>query len=343
MTDAKRIVAYALLVGVVTAGGGCASSLSSLEPIGASQKWEAAPRPRHILYVADLKADRVYVYDASASGPAQPLRWFGYQGESQTLGIAVDSAGVEYVSEGFLPSEVDVFPPGATGYLLPVARLTGLNDCIPYQSGVAVDAQDRVYTMYQQPNSGKCGLAMYAAGAKTGDSPTIFSPNTEAWGMTIDSLGNFWGAGLAPDQNVEAVTEYTGGGLLSTRVITGSRTTFGTPDNVQIDPMSGRIYALDPDPFTGVDTIAVFSANASGNAKPLRVMTLPGGYPNVTRTGGFTLFGDSMFVSETWANGGNAQIAVYAKGSSGVVSPERTIVIGPSTTNFAGFNTISTL
>jgi hypothetical protein len=109
----KTILRYPLVKGLPSA-----SPQSDLE-LGYPPSFIAVG-PDGAIYVADSKADAVYVYGAHAVGKAPPMRQLRLGAPPR--GLAVDGQGYLYVA-GLVPDAIEIYAPRAHGAARPAATL----------------------------------------------------------------------------------------------------------------------------------------------------------------------------------------------------------------------------
>jgi hypothetical protein len=174
---------------------------------------------------------------------------------------------------------VAVFARHSNGNVAPERTIAGPDTGMNTPGGIAVDATGRVYVSdYAAGTYG--AIFVYASGAE-GDAPpvaTITNGLADPCGVAVDDAGNVYEANFESD----SINEYVAGTYQLVRTITSTAVGYCTGLAVG---RSGKIYLLVGDysgarPIGGDSSsydgyIAVFSAQATGRTKPLRIIEGP--------------------------------------------------------------------
>jgi hypothetical protein len=299
----RGIIVAALLLCVTGCGGGSGSSGGSATT--------AAPA------LASGGATSVYVAESNYSGiawgilqlpattngsvsPTSALILTGTTDLTNVSCIAIDSSGQLYVAleNGSTSWEVLVYAAGATGTATPIRTLTGLS----YISAMAIDSAGSLYL-----NNGNA-IAVYANTANGSATPSriITGPAT---------LMDYGEGTLAVDASGNVYTDATNDAIATT-----------------VPPIL---------------TVLEFSSTANGNVAPSRVISVPSGAPTGATPGlqpPYYYYGAIFAIATDTA--GNVYLVGYtfafaldqvtysiievAAGSSGTVTPLKTITIEPS-------------
>jgi hypothetical protein len=219
-----------------------------------------------------------------------------------------------------------------TGNVAPVATIAGSQTGLVYPLQIALDNSGRLYEADYGGNFGIGGnyILVFAPGVSGNVSPiaTIQGDNSgvdHPTGVAIDNSGYIYVANFttAADPLEGSVTVYapgTNGNVSPVRTITGSKTLLDCPWSMAVDS-KGNTYVFDTCEFE----ILVFSPGANGNVSP--AYTIGGDRTQLPGHGGDYLTigpGDSLYVafqSNFAGNNGSTDVAVFAPGAEGNVSP----------------------
>jgi hypothetical protein len=220
----------------------------------------------------------ITMYPAGSSGNAAPT--VDLTGAATMLagpcGIAVDSSGKIYNSQCDGPS-VLVFAAGSNGNAAPSQNISGAATTLGFPEGLALDGSGNIWV-------GDCGGASTAGvkrwpnGATGNVAPAVnitVAGVTCIDGVTVDSTGRIYAAGVTPDA-IYVFAAGSNGVSTPVQTITGSNTQLSTPYSVMLDN-KGNIWVGNS---TGV---VAFPNNANGNVAPT-----------------FNITGAATLVNEPW-------------------------------------------
>ncbi len=297
----------------------------------------------------------VFVYAAGSSGNIAPIATIGGSNTflafspSSPLGIAVDSSGKIYVTDG---DNVFVYPAlgSSTGTLdeFPTARISGSNTGLMAPEGIAVDPSGKIYvadgSVFVYPALGSStGTLNEAPTATISGSNTGLSAPV---GIAVGSRGKIYVTGDAAASTgvfVPSVFVYPALGSRTGAVnvapiatISGSNTGLVEPQGIALDS-SGKIFVEDGGNSSDTPPISpsvfVYSAGSNGNVPPIAAIS-------GSNTGLYYLVGiavdssgkiyvaDDGTVLEMGSIG--PSVSVYSAGSNGNAAPIATIT-GSST------------
>jgi sugar lactone lactonase YvrE len=224
------------------------------------------------LYTANDGASQVEVFAAGANGNVKPKRTIAGSktGLGPTEGMTVDSSGNLWVSN-FSGGTITQYAPGAKGNASPISTISGSQTELETPVGMATDGQGRLYVA----NIGSASIVAFAKGAKGNVSPvlSISGSNTHLsrpFALAFDRKGRL----LVADESSGILVFAKGASGNETPVaqITG----LSDPTGVTADAKN-HIWTAE---FSG-NAIKEFTADANGNAQPIR--TIQG--PNTTLNG----------------------------------------------------------
>jgi hypothetical protein len=280
--------------------------------------------------------DVVRVFAAGAGGDVAPVRMLG---GPATLLLNPDdffleeSEGALYVAD-FQGQAIRVFAAGAQGDTAPVRNISGPSLGQP-RDLVVVPAAGEVLTIaslcclatYDRSANGTVAALRYVGGPLS----QLDNPSGLAYRAVSDEVyvGDYNGSG----GEILVFPRTATGAATPSRVVTGPSTQLGSwVVAVAVHPVLSEVYALvmeqQPD-FSFVSRIVTFSASASGDAVPLRVIG-----------GDATLLGDSSafdydarrdeFAVLVGGTYGAARVLTFRRTGVGNIAPIR-ILSGPST------------
>lgn len=203
------------------------------------------------LHVANRTGSRVVEFLPGAHGNAAPDDYF--EPGMQAVGLAIDSRGRVYVSDGV--GTIKVFARGASGSPEPLRTVTGPDTGLVNAVGLAIDAQDRLWVA----NGTDASVLMFAAGAAGNAAPqrTIAGPSTglvRLGAVTLDALGRVY-VTSRDNHTVAVFAAGADGDVAPVRMLSGLSTGLDQP--LGIDVVDGN--ALSVSDF-GNDALLRFSA-----------------------------------------------------------------------------------
>lgn len=295
-----------------------------------------------LVYVATAGTGPVTAYAASSNGSVAPARTVDNPNTPGTVwdpwGVTFDVTGHLYVQSFLSSADTFVFPPGAQG-ATPPSRI--FVSQVPDNTSVAVDAKGFEYVLGTFSESSVAVSPPGASGTPGSASPFFVSPVRT---FTVNSSFGVWPDQLSTDSTGEllaavsgqhnAIAAFAGGANSSAspaRVISGPDTGLDCATSckmsITFSPLTGRIYAAISD---GTATrICVFAGNATGDARPVRVIEGPAtGLPGTFITGiadsqvDGTIYAMAQ-TSEFAGGGGTGRINAYGRLANGNVAPMR--------------------
>jgi hypothetical protein len=228
----------------------------------------------------------IMIYAAGATGNAAPIDTIAGSstGLSYPQGVAVDAAGRLYVANALPPPanvySITVYAALASGNAAPIATIQGSNTGLNVPTGIAVDAEGRLYVA----NAGGA-ITVYAPGANGNSTPiaNIQGSSTgldEPIGIAVDGSGkiyvsNFLSCGNDPaSQSIEVFAAGATGNASPIATIQGASTGLDGAYGIAVDA-AGRLYVanttLCPEmsSSTSLGSITVYAPGATGNVPPI--------------------------------------------------------------------------
>jgi hypothetical protein len=190
--------------------------------------------------------------------------------------MAVDPAGLLYVTDGSSIGTIRVFSATAYGNVTPIRKITGSNTQLFYPFGLGLDSSNNIYvttlpdTLYPIPRTSQILVFSPTADSNAAPIRTISTNVEYIHAMAVDACGNVFAAAWTPGVQVPEIFEYAAGASESATpiaTIVGSNTQLFRPSILQIDP-AGNLYVMDVSSSGPYDTILVFGPTASGNVMP---------------------------------------------------------------------------
>lgn len=295
-----------------------------------------------LVYVATAGNGPVTAYAANSNGSVTPARTVDNPNTPGTVwdpwGVTFDATGHLYVQSFLADADTFVFPPGAQGATPPSRIFVSQG---PDNTSVAVDAKGFEYVLGTYSESSVAVSPPGASGTPGGTSSFFVSPVRT---FTVNFSFGVWPDQLSTDNSGEllaavsgqqhnAIAAFAGGANGSAspaRVISGPDTGLDCVScemSITFSPLTGRIYAAISD---GTATrICVFAGNATGDARPVRVIEGPAtGLPGMFITGiaGSQVDGTIYAMVQTArfaGSGGTGRINAYGRLANGNVAPLR--------------------
>jgi hypothetical protein len=220
----------------------------------------------------------VVVYPAGATGDASPLyKIVGSDtGLADSVGVALDQAGEIFVANEIggpnKAGSITVYAAGADGDASPIRTISGSNSELSTPTAIALDPSGRIYVL----NVGDVpSVTVFAAGATGNVAPVQLVTSSglaNPQGLTVDAVGDFFVTGqLSGAQYVNVFAATANGYVQPTRSITGSKTKMNAVSGIGLDP-AGNTYVTNSDSARAGSNVTVYSADASGNAKPIQFL-----------------------------------------------------------------------
>ncbi|MFZ0677653.1 NHL repeat-containing protein [Candidatus Binatus sp.] len=294
---------------------------------------------RNSVNVYPLNADGDLRPSATIKGAATGLDW--------AKSIAVDSSGKIYVLNGEGGAEytgtVEVFAPGSTGNVAPIARIAGANTGLRSVNDIAVDSAGNIYVAIEGVGVGNIppGILVYPPGSNGNVRPSVTIGGSQTriqnpYGVAVDSKGNLYVAESATRDMGRVLVFPPGskGNVKPSFVIEG-------PDTAQFDPIA---IALDSDRNLYVanrgrtNGIAIFKLDRDG--RPASEAGLDGPTPSARISGpraglmdynysipGIAVdSGKNIFVTFQGGRYNETnKVVIFAAGSNGDVAPRAVI------------------
>jgi hypothetical protein len=327
---------------IIAATGGVLVLSSVIASPGSAQARDVGSAATgELVYVASAGAGPVTAYAASSNGSVTPVRAVDNPNTPGTVwdpwGVTFDATGHLYVQSFLSSADTFVFPPGVNG-TTPPSRI--FVSQVPDNTSVAVDARGFEYVLGTFSESSVAVSPPGASGTPGGVSPFFVSPvrtfavnfSFGAWPdqLSTDSASELLAAVSGQQHNaIEAFVGGANGSASPVRVISGPDTALDCVTSckmsITFSPFTGRIYAAVSD---GLATrICVFAGNASGDARPVRIIEGPAtGLPGMFITG----IADSQVDGTIYAmvetsefGGGTGRISAYDRLANGNVAPLR--------------------
>ena len=233
----------------------------------------------------------VNVYPAGSNGNVSPAaNIVGADTELDLpIGIALDSGGNIYVSNGFggptQRGSVTVYRAGSSGDAVPSNVITSNNTGIDFARSIAVDSGGNIY-LANDFAFGVGSIDIYPAGSYATSPPvaTIAGDNTELsdpFGVALDSSGNIY---VLNDDN--AITVYPAGSngdvtpKATLNIDQGGKSfpagmAVGGSGAVYVANQGGLICNRRSCHQASPDNVAVYGAGSDGSAKPIAVISGP--------------------------------------------------------------------
>jgi hypothetical protein len=296
-----------------------------------------------LVYVATAGNGPVTAYAASSNGSVTPVRTVDNPNTPGTVwdpwGVTVDATGHLYVQSFLSSADTFVFPPRASG-ATPPSRI--FVSQVPDNTSVAVDPRGFEYVLGTFSESSVAVSPPGASGTPGGASPFFVSPvrtfsvnfSFGAWPdqLTTDSAGELLAAVSGqPDNAIAAFAGGANGSASPIRVISGPDTGLDCATSctmsITFSALTGRIYAAISD--AAATRICVFAGNASGDARPVRVIEGPAtGLPGMFITGIADSQADGTIyamvqTSEFAGSGGTGRVNAYGRLANGDIAPLR--------------------
>jgi sugar lactone lactonase YvrE len=207
--------------------------------------------------------------------------------------IAVDTHGKIYVADtggrgagDISNGRIAIFSAGSKGNVAPIATIvgtktidnTGLNDPV----GLAINSGGDIYVLNSNGGSDNSGsITVYPADANGNVAPKAIIANEakdkrtqfhQPTGMALDSAGDIY----VTNNSNDTVTIYAAGkfgDVAPKATISGPDTGLNQPHGIGIDS-DGKIYVSnDGSDNKGADTVTVYAAGSSGDAKPIAIVS----------------------------------------------------------------------
>ena len=296
----------------------------------------------------------VNVYPSGSSGNVSPAAIIiGADTELDLpIGIALDSGGNIYVSNGFggptQRGSVTVYGAGSSGDAVPINVITSNNTGINDASSIAVDSSGNIYVANDFP-FGVGSIDIYPAGSYATGPPiaTIAGDNTELsdpFAVALDSSGNIYVLNQSDDGRADnAITVYpagSNGDVTPSATFNIDPTGESFPSGMAADA-AGALYIANQGGLScgrrschhSPDNVAVYGAGSNGTPAPIAVISGPdtklaspsaiavdhGGEIYVTNEGPIECrhYGKCTVCGPS----GPGSINVYAQGSNGDAKP----------------------
>ena len=207
--------------------------------------------------------------------------------------IAVDTHGKIYVADtggrgagDISNGRIAIFSAGSKGNVAPIATIvgtktidnTGLNDPV----GLAINSGGDIYVLNSNGGSDNSGsITVYPSDANGNVAPKAIIANEakdkrtqfhQPAGMALDSAGDIY----VTNNSNDTVTIYAAGkfgDVAPKATISGPDTGLNQPHGIGIDS-EGKIYVSnDGSDNKGADTVTVYAAGSSGDAKPIAIVS----------------------------------------------------------------------
>jgi len=238
----------------------------------------------------------VNVYPSGSSGNVSPAAIIiGADTELDLpIGIALDSGGNIYVSNGFggptQRGSVTVYGAGSSGDAVPINVITSNNTGINDASSIAVDSSGNIYIANDFP-FGVGSIDIYPAGSYATGPPiaTIAGDNTELsdpFGVALDSSGNIYVLNQSDDGRADnAITVYpagSNGDVTPSATFNIDPTGESFPSGMAADA-AGALYIANQGGLScgrrschhSPDNVAVYGAGSNGTPAPIAVISGP--------------------------------------------------------------------
>jgi hypothetical protein len=257
-------------------------------------------------YVADPAAGSVLAFASGASGNVAPVLQLSgpATGLSQPTGVVVDDTGRVFVSNT-AANTITEYAPEVTGNVAPAATIAGPRTRLNKPTGLALGGSGTLFV------ADSSAVTEYAAGATGNVAPIArlggnLTRLPAPRGLVIDQNGNLRVAnGTGP---IDTFASHATGNVAPTSWISPGKLRVTSPQGLNVDD-AGDIVVAD----AGASRVATFGANASGNDKPLRLLS-----GDLVRPTGLDLdVSGNVFTADNAANA----IDEFAPGGTGTASP----------------------
>jgi hypothetical protein len=244
------------------------------------------------IYVANYSSASVTAYAKGSDGNVAPLQTIvgSNTGLVSPEGIALDANSSIYVADSqggpFTFGSVTVYAAGANGNVAPIRTISGSNTGLNNPEGLVLDAGRELY------------VASFIGGPRGRGSVTVYSPDANGNVTPIRTInGNHTGlygpVGIALDKRGDIyivnygnqhspgpgkVTVYAAGAngdVAPINIISGSNTGLIGSLGIALDDRRDIFVANQIGGSSGLGSVTVYAANASGNVAPIRTISGP--------------------------------------------------------------------
>lgn len=242
---------------------------------------------------------------------------------------------------GGASGEVDYYPVGSNGDVVPTGVISGSNTGLTYEiQGIVVNTSGQILVANFKSNT----ILEFAPHATGNVSPiaTITGPSTglaKPFGLALDGAGNIYVANCSratfacalgtPSQGQPSVEEFaagSSGNAAPIRFIAGPRTQLYAPFGIAVGG-DGNIYVGDSgNPPSTPCAILVFGPNANGNATPKQVIAGPN--TGIDIAGGLTMNRFGVYADPHPSSG--ASVERFRLRANGNATP-RAVIKGSNT------------
>ena len=268
----------------------------------------ASPTPTPLLYITNRSSNSVAIFPIAAAGSPTPFATIAGSntGLSSPSSIGFDSSGLIYVLNS---ASVSVFNPGSSGNATPKYFISGALTQLTSPQALTVDTAGDFYVTNQGGSGGF--ITYFAAGSNNDRAParTIYdgiNPLFTPVGIALH--GSLLYVADQGDQSINEYAASSNGIVNPTTMIDG----VSDPVGVAVDPQ-GHSYV------TNGTSLAVYAANATGSAKPLRIISVL--LTGLDSPAALCLKTSDIFL----ANSAKNSVLVFPASGNGDVAPLRKI------------------
>jgi sugar lactone lactonase YvrE len=303
-------------IGVFSAGanGNVAPAVTIESPTKVSSPSSVAIGPDGKIYVANGGgqdnppdgSNAITVYPPGSDANVAEIATISGSGSDDKTGIsfaeaiAVDAHGKIYLADSGgknMTARVAIFSANSDGNVAPIAAIAGDKTGLAEPTGLALDSAGALYVLNDTGGDDNRGsITVYPPDANGNVTPKatiadgVHDKQTQLntpKGLALDSAGNIY---VTNASGIDAITVYAAGkfgNVAPMKIISGSHTGLSQPHGIGVDS-EGKIYVSnDGSDHKGADTVTVYAAGSSGDAKP--IATINGSLTGLGKPGGLAV------------------------------------------------------